>query len=170
MCPASFLGERGGARFNFYRPLTMWTGRCSSWMRRAFSHMFRWARRKEPPVLPPRWGSRWPGPPPPAAGPPGGGRRGWLGGQGVHGDAPQAAVQQGPAHRQVVHQIPPGGVHQNGPGLYPFQKGPRSPCPGSGRSPRNGGTGHHRRRTVPPGADRSPPSSASTSGGRRWRV
>ena len=55
---------------------------------------------------------------------------GGLGGQGVHGDAPQAAVQQGPAHRQVVHQIPPGGVHQNGPGLYTLQKGLVHHAPG----------------------------------------
>ena len=40
----------------------------------------------------------------------GGGR---LGGQGVHGNAADAAIQQALTHRQVVHQIAPGGVHQD---------------------------------------------------------
>src|SRR5699024_8355731 len=41
-------------------------------------------------------------------------RRSGLGEQGVHGNGPQPPIYQGPADGQVVHQLPPGGVDQNG--------------------------------------------------------
>jgi len=42
-------------RFYGQMPLTTLLGRSSFRMRRAFSHMVRWALAKEPPELPPRW-------------------------------------------------------------------------------------------------------------------